>query len=72
MKLKRLDLDELNKIFFSKPILLGRVWRGRFYRHPNSDKGLIMWLGGNVYETDLHELPDENDLLCAILTSDEV
>ena len=72
MKLRKLDLDKINELFSFTPFLIGRVLGARFYQLSTYDKGLIMWMGDEVYETDLHELPDENDLLCAILTSDEV
>ena len=71
MNIKKLDLDKINELFSFTPFLIGRVLGARFYQLSNYDKGLIMWLGDSVYETDLMELPAENDLLYAVLNSEE-
>ena len=71
MNIKKIDLDKINELFSFTPFLIGRVLGARFYQLSNYDKGLIMWMGDEVSETDLHELPDENDLLYAVLTSEE-
>ena len=71
MNIKKLDLDKVDELFSFTPFLIGRVLGARFYQLSNYDKGLIMWLGDSVYETDLMELPAENDLLYAVLNSEE-